>query len=141
MTLGTAARMPDRPCGFVRVNPTGTCRLTNVWRKPRVLNGGSGCSCLRLMPCTQRGTKSGAMASLKKSFEGLKGSSHSAVKGVTETAVQAAQEAVQQVADSSKETANAVAQEASKQSQAAIGKAANKATDTIKELGQKRDTK
>lgn len=36
---------------------------------------------------------------------------------------------------------HAVAQEASKQSQAAIGKAADKATETIKELGQKREAK
>lgn len=32
------------------------------------------------------GTKTGAMASFKKSFEGLKSTSHSAAKGVTDTA-------------------------------------------------------
>ncbi|XP_074504315.1 adipogenesis regulatory factor [Sebastes fasciatus] len=81
------------------------------------------------------------MASFKKSFESLKGTSHSAAKGVTDTAVQAAQGAVQQVADSSKETANTAAQEAGRHTQAAIGKAADKATDTIKEFGQKLETK
>uniref|UniRef100_A0AAQ5YI83 Uncharacterized protein n=2 Tax=Amphiprion TaxID=80969 RepID=A0AAQ5YI83_AMPOC len=81
------------------------------------------------------------MASFKKSVEGLKGTSHAAAKGVTDTAVQAAQDAVQQVADSSKETANIAAQEASRQTQAVIGKAADKATDTIKEFGQKMETK
>ncbi|KAM4555653.1 adipogenesis regulatory factor [Odontesthes bonariensis] len=81
------------------------------------------------------------MASFKKSFEGLKGTSHSAAKGVTDTAVQAAQDAVQQVADSSKETVSTAAQEASRQTHAVIGKAADKATDTIKEFGQKTETK
>ncbi|KAM3867065.1 adipogenesis regulatory factor [Diretmus argenteus] len=81
------------------------------------------------------------MASFKKSFESLKGSGHSAAKGVTETTVQAAQEAVQQVAESSKETTNLAAQEVSRQTQAAIGKTADKATDTIKEFGQKLETK
>ncbi|XP_076747741.1 adipogenesis regulatory factor isoform X1 [Maylandia zebra] len=88
------------------------------------------------------------MASFKKSFEGLKSTSHSAAKGVTDTAgtdrwlqVQAAEEAVQQVADSSKETVNKAAEETSRQTQAAIGKAAGKATDTIKEFGQKMESK
>uniref|UniRef100_A0A3Q2CYU9 Uncharacterized protein n=1 Tax=Cyprinodon variegatus TaxID=28743 RepID=A0A3Q2CYU9_CYPVA len=81
------------------------------------------------------------MASFKKSFESLKAGSHSAAKGVTDTAVQAAQEAVQQVADSSKETVSTAAQEAGRQTQTAIGKAANKATDTIKDFGQKMETK
>ncbi|XP_072289804.1 adipogenesis regulatory factor [Eucyclogobius newberryi] len=76
------------------------------------------------------------MASFKKSFEGLKGTSHSAAKGVTDNTVQAAQEAVQQVADSSKETVNAAAQEVTRQTQATIGKAADKASDNIKEFGQ-----
>ncbi|KAM4621882.1 adipogenesis regulatory factor [Polymixia lowei] len=81
------------------------------------------------------------MASFKKSYEGLKGTTHSAAKGVTETTVQAAQDAVQQVAESSKETTTTAAQEASRQTQAAIGKVADKATDTIKEFGQKLETK
>ncbi|KAG8004168.1 hypothetical protein GBF38_008394 [Nibea albiflora] len=81
------------------------------------------------------------MASFKKSFEGLKGTSQSAVKGVTDTTVKAAQEAVQQVADSSKETANTAAQEAGRQTQAAIGQVASKASDTIKEFGQKLEPK
>ncbi|KAM7417960.1 hypothetical protein PAMA_017550 [Pampus argenteus] len=72
------------------------------------------------------------MDSLKKSFESLKGTSKSAAKGVTGTAVQAAQDAVQQVADSSKETVNTAAEEANKKTEAVIGKAADKATDTIK---------
>lgn len=55
--------------------------------------------------------------------------------------MQAAQDAVQQVADSSKETANTAAQEASKQTQAVLGKAADKATDTIKEFGHKLESK
>uniref|UniRef100_A0A669EZH4 Si:ch211-59p23.1 n=2 Tax=Oreochromis TaxID=8139 RepID=A0A669EZH4_ORENI len=81
------------------------------------------------------------MASFKKSFEGLKSTSHSAAKGVTDTAVQAAEEAVQQVADSSKETVNTAAEETSRQTQAVIGKAVGKATDTIKEFGQKMESK
>uniref|UniRef100_A0A4W6CUF1 Uncharacterized protein n=1 Tax=Lates calcarifer TaxID=8187 RepID=A0A4W6CUF1_LATCA len=60
------------------------------------------------------------MASFKKSFESLKGTSHSAAKGVTDSAA---------------------AQEASKQTQAAIEKAADKATGAIKEFGQKLETK
>uniref|UniRef100_A0A8C5CX74 Uncharacterized protein n=1 Tax=Gadus morhua TaxID=8049 RepID=A0A8C5CX74_GADMO len=56
------------------------------------------------------------MASFKKSFEGLKSTSQSAAKGVTESAA---------------------AQEASKQAQETIGRAADKASDTIKVFGQK----
>ncbi|MGH0114410.1 UNVERIFIED_CONTAM: hypothetical protein FKN15_015346 [Acipenser sinensis] len=51
--------------------------------------------------------------------------------------VQAAQEAVQQVAESSKETTKAAADEASKQTQSAINTASGKATDAIKDFGQK----
>ncbi|XP_020562360.2 adipogenesis regulatory factor [Oryzias latipes] len=81
------------------------------------------------------------MASFKKSFESLKGSSHSAAKGITETTVQAAQDAVQQVAESSKETVNTAAQDVSRQSQAAIGKAADKASDTIRVFGQQMESR
>ncbi|CAL1613957.1 unnamed protein product [Knipowitschia caucasica] len=81
------------------------------------------------------------MASFKKSFESLKGTGHSAAKGVTDNTVEAAQEAIQQVADSSKETMSAAAQEVSRQSQASIGKAADKASDGIKEFGQSLHTK
>ncbi|KAJ0002396.1 hypothetical protein NQD34_007545 [Periophthalmus magnuspinnatus] len=55
--------------------------------------------------------------------------------------VHAAQGAVQQVADSSKETVNTAAQELSRQTQASIGKAADKASDSIKEFGQSLHTK
>ncbi|MBN3270634.1 SYUB protein, partial [Polyodon spathula] len=51
--------------------------------------------------------------------------------------VQAAQEAVQQVAESSKETTKAATDEASKQAQSAINTASRKATDAIKDFGQK----
>ncbi|XP_076018851.1 adipogenesis regulatory factor [Genypterus blacodes] len=81
------------------------------------------------------------MASFKKSFEGLKDSSHSAAKGVTGTQVSQTQEAVQQVAESLKETADTATQEASKKTHAAIEKAADKTTDTIKEFGQKLENK
>ncbi|KAK2890935.1 hypothetical protein Q8A67_013578 [Cirrhinus molitorella] len=74
------------------------------------------------------------MASFKKSLEGLKNTTQSATKGVTDSTVQAAQDAVQQVAESSKETTSAAAEEASRQTQSAIGTAAEKASDTIKEL-------
>uniref|UniRef100_A0A672G892 Uncharacterized protein n=1 Tax=Salarias fasciatus TaxID=181472 RepID=A0A672G892_SALFA len=71
------------------------------------------------------------MASFKKSFESLKGSSHSAAKGVTDSAGMGQAVPVNDLA----------AQEASRQTQAAIGKAADKASDTIKEFGQKMETK
>uniref|UniRef100_A0A671SBI0 Si:ch211-59p23.1 n=1 Tax=Sinocyclocheilus anshuiensis TaxID=1608454 RepID=A0A671SBI0_9TELE len=69
------------------------------------------------------------MASFKKSLEGLKNTTQSATKGVTDSAgtnVQAAQDAMQQVAESSKETTSAAAEEASRQTQSAIGTAAEK---------------
>uniref|UniRef100_A0A8C1W9E9 Si:ch211-59p23.1 n=1 Tax=Cyprinus carpio TaxID=7962 RepID=A0A8C1W9E9_CYPCA len=55
--------------------------------------------------------------------------------------VQATQDAVHQVAESSKETTSAAAEEASRQTQSAIGTAADKASDTIKEFGHKLSSK